>query len=61
MSKVTAFSPYGKSLAEMTALPGINGFSAQYFTSCGKRREMLCASYSHTDGRTATCTGLGIR
>lgn len=42
MSKVTTFSSHGKSLAELTVLTGIKALYAQYFMSCGKRREVAC-------------------
>lgn len=60
LSKVTASSPHGRPLAEMSLLPGINALCTQYFISCRKRKEMLHALFSHTDGRSVTCTGLGI-
>lgn len=60
MSKVTALSLHGKSLAEMSVLAGINALCAQYFMSCRKRREVLHVSWSHTDGGSVTSTGLGI-
>jgi len=60
VSEVTAFSPYGKSLGEMSVLDGINALCARCFMSCRKRGEMFHVSCSHTDGRSVTHTGVGI-